>query len=159
MRETEITLPVSGRTVQIRRPPVSMASLTLDFRARFPKPRPPLQEVKIMGKSEWVENIAHPDYPRALQEWNNTLNAKLAEAMLRFGVVTEPDEADLEAIARLREALGDLLAGASDRDVFIRHILIESDEDFAVLSDAIAELSMPTEAQIADHTARFRRAS
>lgn len=153
----EVELPVSGRVVTVRRPPVSITSITLDFRTRQPRPRPPLQEVKIMGKVEWVENLAHPDYPAALQEWHNEMNAVVANAMLNFGVVGEPEDDDLVQIDQIRAMLGGMLANLTDQEVFIKYILIQAHEDFEVLTTAISEMSQPTEAQIADHAARFRR--
>jgi hypothetical protein len=154
----EVELPVSGRTVTVRRPPVSVASLTLDFRTKYPRPRPPLQEVKIMGKVEWVENLAHPDLPAAVAEWQGQLNALVANAMLNFGVVSEPDDDDMVQVDQIRSMLGTLTSDMTDQEVFIKHVLIQADEDFGALTNAIMEMSVPTEGQIADNAARFRRA-
>lgn len=155
---TEVTLPVSGRTVTIRRPPISSSSLVMDFQVKHPKPRPPMQEVKLMGKVEWVENIAHPDYPRALNEWHAALSVVVTSAMLNFGIVSQPDDDDMVQIDQTRAMLGDLLSEATDQEVFIRYILTNGEEDFEALSEAIGALTRPTEAQITQNTERFRRA-
>lgn len=157
MRESTITLPVSGRTVQLRRPPISAVSVVTAYQTRHPKPRPPMQKVTLMGKEEWVENIAHPDYAEALRAWNNDRMTALAEMYLRMGVASEPTEADLKVVGELRGALGGLTEGLSDHEVFIKFVLIQDDEDFEALSGAITELMQPTEAQITQHTDRFRR--
>jgi hypothetical protein len=155
----EVELPVSGRTVTIRRPPVSVASLTMNFRAKHPQPRPPLQEVRLLGaKVEWVENLAHPDYPRAVEQWQGQMNALVANAMLNFGVLSEPDDDDMVQVDQVRAMLGNLTSDMTDQEVFIMYVLIQADEDFGALTNAIMEMSVPTEGQIADNARNFRRA-
>lgn len=155
----EVTLPVSGRAVTVRRPMISSVALITDYQTKHPMPRPPMQEVKLMGKAEWVENIAHPDYPRARQEWYNERHMWITNVYLNLGVVTQPDDDDAVAVDQTRAMLGDMLSNLTDQEVFIKYVLIQGEEDFTTLSDAILEMLQPTEAQITQNTARFRRAS
>lgn len=152
-----VVLPGSGREVTIRRPPLSHVSLVIAFQTNNPKPRPPMQEIKIMGRLEWVENLAHPDYAPAVQEWQNGLATMVTAALLNYGVIDEPTDEDRARIEEARLLLGPALRNVSDHEVFIRHVLIQSDEDFNELAAAIRSMSQPTEAQIADHAAGFRR--
>lgn len=155
----EIQLPVSGRVVTIRRPPVALSSLYLDFQQRYPRPTPPMQEVKIMGKLEWVENLAHPDYPVQVQAWNRLINTLLTNTLLKYGVVTTPDDDDMVQVDTTRAMLGDLVRDLTDQEVFIKYVLIQGEEDLILLGEEIGALSRPTEAQIANHATRFQRSA
>lgn len=156
----DIELPISGRVVTIRRPPIAPSSLYIDFQQKHPRPTPPKQEVVMMGKAkEWVENLAHPDYPKQVEAWNQMINSYITNTYLKFGVVTTPDDDDLVQINTVRAMLGDLLRDLTDQEVFIKYVLIQGQEDFEALSRAISEFTAPTEAQIANHAERFQRSA
>lgn len=153
----DVVLPISERMVTICRPPIAPSSLYLDFQQKYPRPTPPMQEVKLMGRMEWVENLAHPDYPKQVDAWNSMINAHITNTYLKFGVVTEPNDDDMVQVNQVRAMLGDLLRDLTDQEVFIKYVLIQGQEDFETLSRAIGEMTAPTEAQIANHVQRFQR--
>lgn len=160
MNKTQtITLPDSGREVEIMRPEISPTMLYIQLQQTYPRPTPPKQEVRIMGKLEWVENIAHPDYAKEVEAWNSKISLVNTDKIITFGVVSEPDDDDLVQVNKIRGMLGNLVTDLTDVEVFIKFVLVKSQEDFRVLSDAIGALTMPTEGQIANHAERFQRAS
>jgi len=110
-----------------------------------------------MGRIEWVENIAHPNYDREIGAWNQRIRTIVTEKLILYAVANEPTEDDLVQVDITRGKMGDLVENLTDIEVFIFFILIQSQDDFEALSTAIGELTSPTEAQIANHAERFQR--
>ena len=124
---------------------------------KCPRPTAPKQEVKIMGRMEWVENIAHPNYDREINAWNQRIRTIVTEKLILYAVANEPTDDDMVQVDITRGKMGDLVENLTDIEVFIFFVLIQSQEDFEVLSEAIGELTSPTEAQITDNVQKFQR--
>lgn len=156
LQET-VELPLSGRGVVIQRPPVPSSMLRLDLAQATPRPKPPRQKVRMGGEDVWEENIANPDYQRALIDWNQQLNIEVMALLVNFAVLDTPDEEDMVKVDQIRAMLGNRLKHLTDQEVFVRYVLCQGDRDYQVLAEAVSKLTYATEAQIANHTERFRR--
>lgn len=154
-----IILPDSGREVELQRPDHSSSVVYMMATKKYPRPSPPMQEVKLMGKMEWVENLAHPVFDREITAWNRKIQTIVTEKLILYSVANEPTDDDLVQVNITRGKMGDLVENLTDIEVFIFFVLIKSQEDFEALSEAIGELTSPTEAQIANHKQRFQRAT
>lgn len=110
-----------------------------------------------MGRMEWVENIAHPNYDREINAWNQRIRTIVTEKLILYAVANEPTDDDMVQVDITRGKMGDLVENLTDIEVFIFFVLIQSQEDFEVLSEAIGELTSPTEAQITDNVQKFQR--
>ena len=152
-----VTLPDSGRVVTLQRPEHSSSVVYMLATKKYPRPTAPKQEVKIMGRMEWVENIAHPNYDREINAWNQRIRTIVTEKLILYAVANEPTDDDMVQVDITRGKMGDLVENLTDIEVFIFFVLIQSQEDFEVLSEAIGELTSPTEAQITDNVQKFQR--
>jgi hypothetical protein len=76
--------------------------------------------------------------------------------LILYAVANEPTDDDMVQVDT-RGKMGDLVENLTDIEVFIFFVLIQSQEDFEVLSEAIGELTSPTEAQITDNVQKFQR--
>lgn len=151
-----ITLPVSGEVVTLRRPKQSKSSLALNLRRRYPKPTPPVMEVKVLGKVERYENYSHPDYLKAVAGWNSDMGLKINEMLLKLALVPPPKEELAAAVADTRALFPDVTEGQTDLEVWIDYVLCQDEEDFIALQGAVAQATGATEAQISDAIATFR---
>lgn len=147
----EVTLS-SGITVKIRK--VSPFSLDA-VRRLYPRPQPPIVDNDYGdGQKRREPNPADPDYLLALEEYKALLTTKITEAMLHLGIKTD---IDTDAVAAFREEIGALgvALDESDRLVYIRHILIQTEDDLQRLAEAITRKTMPTEEAVQEHLATF----
>ena len=96
MKHAEITLPVSGITLTIRRQPAGVMK-SLKVRAEQinadTKPKPPIQTVQTApGVTSDIEVINDPAYVERLNDWESvvaqTFTDLMAEAIAQIGVVS-----------------------------------------------------------------------
>lgn len=147
----ELTLS-SGVTVQIRK--VSPFSLDA-VRKLYPRPQPPLVENDYGdGVKRREPNPADPGYLQALEDHKALLATKITEAMLHLGIKADIDPG---AVTAFREEIGALgvALDESDRMVYIRHILIQTEDDLQRLAEAITRKTMPTEEAVQEHLETF----
>ena len=138
----EITLKDSGITVKIKK--VSPL-LYIQLRKQNPPPKPPKQKVTDMnGREAWEENTANPEYLEALAAHEAEQEEKLSALTFKRGVQVEVDH---DAVKELREfwrtEFGKELP-EDDFEVYVRYIVIQSNDDFEQLYNAIITKSQPT---------------
>lgn len=159
MRENELTQHVfqdTGRSVLIRKVSPFLMS---EIARSFPPPQPPLQEVDYGDGPVLEPNPAHPDYERAMQEYNMSLEEKVRRMMIRRGVVIQWDDEKRAEVQQLRdewrEEFGTELSG-SDELIYVSHICIGTGEDFGELIEAIQQRSHPTGPEVELARSGFR---
>ena len=156
MSEVQVTLPISGVTVTLRRPRISTALLSLQLQKKYPKPKPPVLEVAVLGQKERFVNHADPDYKASVAEWNSEQGIRLVNFLTDLAVVP-PDPASLNGeVHELRELLPELTEGLSDRDVWLNYYAVQGDADYEALTNAVGALVGPTEEQIEQSVETFR---
>jgi hypothetical protein len=155
-----VTLPGSGYTVEFRPiGPLRAAELDKLVRKSMPAPEPPTNIVTgLNGKPHEEPNPADPAYQEALAAHNDTVNKAVGEAIFNLiaQVITTPTDPD--AVQQARDdftAIGLALEG-SDREVFLRHILVASEEDLSLLQAAVMRRSQPTEEAVQEKVSDFQ---
>jgi hypothetical protein len=145
----------NGITVVIK--PIAPFLLN-DARKKIAKPKPPVQKIPTYDGTGFIEesNPAHPDYQAALQNYHEELGLFMGEVMMRLGVEAEVDH---DAVKQLREQWAKLNIGELDSDdayCYIRYCLIETQEDFQNLIEAVTSRNNPTEKAVADAIETFQ---
>lgn len=141
----------SGITVWARKvSPYTMAAASKSV----VKPTPPLIDVDYDGKIRSEPNEDDPAYVAALAEWQNAINLRAVDVMLRLGLQVDIDQ---EALAERRAelaALG-LEIDADDHLAYVKHIAIQTEDDMTLLAAAITKKSQPTEEAVQQHLETF----
>ncbi len=146
----------TGITVRVRR--VS-PFLVAELRKAHPPPEPPLQEVDYGdGQKRQEPNAAHPDYLKALAEYENHIRELQTDYIVKHGVDLDGDWQP--QIAALREEWrreqGTELSETDDVLAYIQFVCVGANDDYIKLVNAIMGLSQPTEDAIAAEAASFR---
>lgn len=147
----ELTLS-SGITVKIRK----VSPYTLDLiRQQNPPPKPPMVDNDYGdGKIRREPNPDDPDHLLALGDHQRLLTDKLTRTMMRLGVSVDVDAAALDAFKADMDELGIALAG-DDRELYIKHLVLATEEDITALVNAVTRKTMPTEEAVQEHLATF----
>lgn len=142
----------SGITVGIRK----VSPFTQDaIRARYKPPRPPMVESDYGdGKKISEPNPADPAYLQSLQEHQLFMAEKFTEAMFALGLEIVVDTGAVTAFRAQMAAL-DIDMPEDDRQVYIRHLAIRTDDDISLVSNAILRKNTPTEDAIQERLATF----
>lgn len=151
----QLTLPVSGETVNYV--PASMVATGMLLKTMYPRPKPPLVKVNLLGKETFEYNWADPNYDETLAQWQDHLNEQAYDMVLRRQeAVQEMDEEKAAKVARLRELYGDAIPlPADDLKVWFYSIALASNQDVMALHTAARVAGEPTEELIAAETAGF----
>jgi hypothetical protein len=154
-----VTLPGSGYTVEFRPiGPLRAAELDKIIRKSMPAPEPPSNTVTgLDGKPREEPNPADPEYQLALVAHNERVNRAVGDGLFRLiaQVITTPIDPD--AVQQAREdfaAIGFPLEG-NDREVFLRHVLVASEQDLNLLQAAVMRRSQPTMEAVQEKVADF----
>lgn len=147
--------PDSGKRISIRKVSPFLAD---EIRKAYPPPKPPVQTVVIDGVERAEANPAHPDYLRALAEYNAEFGRRVQSIMIKRGVVVELGDGDKAEVAELRADMAEegVTLRGSDEDVYLWHICISTPQDLTDLATAIVQRSQPTEGSIAAALDNFR---
>lgn len=138
----------TGKTVFLRR--VSVATLMIDLWRENPKPLPPLQKVNIAGQDLYERNYAHPDYPAILESWERDIETKTMMILLSGYVHIELTDDDKNDVAEFRERMDGLLSlNGNDKQIWLRHIAIQNDQDLRDLMLEFRKSGQPTEEGVA----------
>jgi hypothetical protein len=152
----DFTFPDSGVEVQFHRISPYTA---IDLRNVVDEPKPPMQEVDYGdGKMVLEPNPAHPDYIKAVSDFNTDFEKRLRLYMINQALVFEVADWQEEIDKKKQyfaEELKKPLTG-SDREIFISHIAISSTEDLNAVMAAVMGISQPTPEAVAAAKASFR---
>jgi hypothetical protein len=156
----EVNLTGSGYTVKFRPiGPMIANEISKAARKTIVEPTPPRNTVTgLDGKERQEENTADPDYQVALQEYYQTLGLEITDRLMQYIARSSIEvEVDTEAVQRVRDGL--TAAGVEpptdDREVFLKFVLIGSQEDLDTLRNAVMRRSQPTEEAIQEKAADF----
>lgn len=139
----------TGITVKTRKvSPFLLVDLTKTMAP--PKPKPPRQEIKLAdGSSRLEENIAHPDYLDALEEYDTKVNELQTRILLRRGIEVDLSAEDIQAVNKLRqEIVNDFGAELVEKDnviAYIKYICVGDGDDIQKLINHLTDKSQPTE--------------
>jgi hypothetical protein len=169
MKTHEITLPVSGVTLHVRRQPIQVIQ-QISQRAesivseRTPKPKPPVQEV-VTGPSETksIPNQNDPEYVAELNVWQSlvaveTMNQMMA-VLTRVGIVHNNALNDyLDDAKDVQESYKDLGYDVPNdlMQFALQYIIAPATEDSSTLLYEVFGRTLPTESQVAFKRAMFQ---
>lgn len=155
-----VTLSGSGYTVELRPiGPLTVDEIRKAVKKALPAPEPPINTVPgLDGKDHDEPNPADPDYQRALLTYELDVNAEVGERLFRLIARRAiASEVDTDAVQRIRADMQDIGVELpeDDRDVFVRHILINSNQDMTDLQNAVLRRSAPTPEAVQEKVADF----
>lgn len=160
----EITLPVSGVTVKIRRQRAMVmerfvASIEQDLQGD--KPTPPLISVEVSpGEYKDIPNESDEEYLVAARAHMIKTRDAADEKLLHFIAKTCMEfDVDYEEVTTLRQAYCELGMKVEDDDkiFYAKYVLAASNEDYHTLIYEVFGRSLPREAQVAMHSKLFPR--
>ena len=138
------TFPTSGKEIKVRK--VSPQVMT-DAALTLPAPQPPMQEVELDGQKRLEANPAHPDYLKAVQDYQIAQQRLTQKLLVRLGVdyvLSQDDRNDLKRTTDVLEELNIPLGGDSELERWINYVAVVSAEDMGALMDEVLSLSVPT---------------
>lgn len=164
----EITIfivPDTGVKLPVRKVAAGLIeAVEKQLRLDMPAPQPPKQQVDYGNGPVWEENLAHPDYHAALDEWkgkfNQELTARTKKLLLKRGVLPylslthEQEEQIAELRAEMLEDYGVTLE-SDDKWVFVNHIALGTVEDLTDLVNAVIRRSVVTEEATQEAISKF----
>jgi hypothetical protein len=165
MTTNQITLPVSGVTLTVRRQPMDVM-LMLQSRARALHEAPAIPQVtEEIGPNQTItrDDTSNPDYIRALaeyeQKWTTSFGEMLITVLARTCIVKdatfEKHIADARDVQQTYKDLG--VEVPEDINEFaIKFIIAVSAEDINYLMMEAFGKSMPSEGQVAMRAAMFQ---
>ena len=131
MRKTfDYTFPETGVTVKVRKvsPFIAVeARAALSKDPKNPKPEPPKVLIDEPGplQGTYEENTTDPDYIAALREWENGIQIKITELLIKRTVVEILDEGWQEDVLQYRldmESIGKTDLPDDDKYVYIIYL-------------------------------------
>lgn len=156
---SSFTFPDSGITVRIERiAPATKQAIAKALEAEYPKPKPPMQEVDYGDGPRMEANTADPGYLEAIKIQEEQFAIALVERMFVLVKRRIEVEVDPAAVKRIRddmEAISTPLNG-SDKDIYVDHVCISSEEDAQALMKYLMRRSQPTEEAVQEHIDTFR---
>lgn len=156
------TFPTSGFTIKIRRlSPFAVNDLQAAIQKEYPRPEPPVNLVDYGdGKQVAEPNTADPHYSERLQAHETFITQEIATRFTKVltsrAIECEVDADEVAEIRRDMAAVGVTFDGDSDKEIYVRYVLIQSEQDMDLLRDTVLSRSQPTEAAIADNVTAFR---
>lgn len=146
----------TGITVRLKR--VS-PFLIAELRKAHPPPDPPLQEVDYGDGNKRMEpNAAHPDYLKALEQYQESMWTRQTRYIVQHGVMLDGDWKEQVAALRdeWRAEQGAELSETDDFHAYLQFICAGASDDYLNLVNAIMAGSQPTEAAIKAEADSFR---
>lgn len=141
----------TGVTVYVRK----VSPYTRNAVARsVPKPQPPMIDVDYDGTTRSEPNEDDLGYLRQLKKWQEEVNLRAGDVMLRLGVQVDIDHDALAAVREVLEASG-VPVDADDHLAYIKHVAVGCDDDMTAMGHIIASTSQPTEEAVQDHLDTF----
>ena len=143
--------PESGKKIYL--PSVTLSALVVKLQRRYPRPKPPRQQVDYGDRKVWEFNYSDPDYQRQVVDWEDFVQAQAMETafarLYRFSLNPEQQE-ELEAWKAdpANEGLWD--ESESDAALYLEEIAISSDSDFRALVEHIRGPSQEVIAAVQD---------
>ena len=140
-RLKKVTFPDSGEVAYI--PNISLAGQSLRVQRKYPRPKPPMQQVDYgNGNMKWESNYAHPDYRIQLQEWQKFLGMATQDAALKRLYRMKLSEDQETDITEWKTANPDLYDETdTDTAIWFEEIAILTENDFGALIDALGGVS------------------
>lgn len=136
--------PSSGIEIKVRKvSPLILADMSL----ANTEPTPPVQEIEIDGKIVREENLAHPDYLKALNDYRREAQRMTQRTIVRLGVDYRLSETDLADLKRITDFMRENNAepqGQSDLEQWIYYVAVQSPDDLSALTEEVLSLSGPT---------------
>lgn len=167
MRHAEITLPVSGITLTIRRQPAGvMKSLKVrseEINAVI-RPKPPVQSVQTAPNVfHDIEVISDPAYMARLEEWESvcatTFTELMSEAIAQIGVVSnevlKPYLEEGREVQAAYKAMG-IPVPESIMAFTLSYIVAQSQDDMATLMFEVFGRSLPSKEMISLRRSLFQ---
>lgn len=149
--------PDSGVEVKIRK--VSPL-LALEVQRSIKKPEPPMETVILASGEESQEpNRSHPDYEKALRDYNIEVEEKTKKLLINRGVVitmTEEMKQDVKDLRAYMEDEMDTQLPVNDKEAYISYIAIASAKDFETLIHAVLGASQPTQEAVEEAKESFQ---
>ncbi|MBN9393093.1 MAG: hypothetical protein J0I20_33985 [Chloroflexi bacterium] len=150
-----------AKGVEVRIKPVSPA-LVQEVQRANPRPAPPLRQIAV-GDGTFMEeeNESDPDYREKFKAWSMKSEDDFADLLLELGVelVTPIDQQAVDAIKifMLKRFAVDLTqkGDGSDRYIYVRYVLPESEAELQALTQALMGRSKPDEGAIAQAIENF----
>lgn len=144
------TFKDTGEIVELRK--VSPL-LLIKLRERYPQPKPPLQLVDYGDDDKKMEpNPAHPDYLEALAQYEQDMERRARDLLIRRGVVVQWTDEKRKALEDLRTFWRDSyeadMPAEDDTVAYVSYLAIGSDSDLTELIDHLVKRSQPTEEAI-----------
>lgn len=133
--------------------------LVTQLHKSFPPPKPPINTVDYGdGKKVFEENVADPDYQKALEQYNLDQEIRFRHLLIQRGVVDTMTDENKREVESMREfwktTYGEELKG-SDLEIFVSYIALGSPEDLEELTEAIMRRGQPTPAAMEEADKRF----
>lgn len=148
-----LELPETGVTVQIKRIPTLLLD---DFWRSLPlPPKPPMQKVTYGSEEREEANPRHPDYLKALNEYDYDLGVRMLEFAVEFGVECEIDGAAVAAVRGWAEKAGAELP-KDDKVVYVTRVLCQPRDLWRIRNAVFGRLE-PREEEIRRKADSFRR--
>lgn len=169
MKTHEITLPISGITLQVRRQPIQVIQ-QINQRAekivseRTPKPIPPVQQV-VTGPNETkaIPNQSDPEYIAELGAWQGLVMAETMNQMMavltRIGIVhTDVLNDYIDDAKTIQESYQELGYDVPENlmQFALQYIIAPSQDDSSTLLFEVFGRTLPTESQVAFKRAMFQ---
>lgn len=135
--------------------------LVVELQKAFPPPTPPRQRVQIGDSDDYTEepNPAHPDYLLAMGKYNQELEMKVRQLLIKRGVVLDLTSDWKDQVDELRQfwldTYGKELEG-DDKVLYISYIAVGTDSDLSDLLAAIMQRSQPTEEAVETAKSTFQ---
>ena len=123
------------------------------------KPEPPVQMMADgAGGFYPVTNEDHPDYAKAIAEYERTRFLASQKALLQLGVSVDIGPEEKKAVDRLRDHYRRIFKQELDPDdeyVYIAYCLIQAQEDLAEIGSVLSGTVYPSEEMIAQAIESF----
>lgn len=160
MKHAEITLPVSGITLTVRRQPAGVMK-SLRVRAEQinadTKPKPPIQKVQTGPEiTAEIEVINDPAYIERMSEWDSTVAQTftdlMSEAIAQIGVVSnevlKPYLEEGREVQAAYKAMN-LTVPDSIMAFTLAYIVAQAQDDMATLMFEVFGKSLPSQEMVA----------
>ena len=160
-----ITLPISGRTIQVRSQPLAVLQQIQQAAEAGAGELPKIPTVQVE-----VAPGVFRDVPNIDEEYRQEvagrelvkgqiLGTQMVKVARSVGVVTQPTDADLAELADLRASYAalDITMPEDDREAWLDYILLSASEDANTVLFEVFGRAMPQDAMVAFYRNLFCR--
>lgn len=134
-----------------------------ELRKAFPPPTPPVQQVEIDGQMVDEPNPAHPDYQKALNDYNQETEVRMRRLLIKRGIEFVDDIQAKEASKQVeelrkswKEDFGKELDESNDKVAFVWFIAAGTDKGIEEITQAIMTRSQPSQEDVELARVAFR---